>query len=315
MKTNKYSSVEWLKHGLALLALLCAISPALAQEPELFMSGKVSTKYKERDLTISAEDNHLLYSIHSYNDETRMIVEILKEGKEWGEPKLVSFSGIYKDIEPMFDPNGKKLYFASNRPLFDGDESQDYNIWYVDKQKNGWGNPMALDTIINTEGDEFFPSVSNRGTLYYTATLEVGKGKEDIYYSLLKDGEYQAPISMDSAINTATYEFNSFIDPDERFIIFSSYKRPDGLGGGDLYIAYQTNGIWQMAQPLGDQINSTKLDYCPFVSADGKIFYFTSNRKQQVGANSIKELRHLMDNPQNGFDDIYTISFDELPKP
>ncbi|MEP2023147.1 hypothetical protein [Reichenbachiella sp.] len=310
----EYSSVEWLKYGLASLALLFSTLDLAAQDPSLFLPGKVSTQYKERDMTISPNGNHLLYSIHSYNDDARIIVEIMKKGEKWGEAQEVSFSGQYKDIEPMFSPDGKRLFFASDRPMNIEDESKDYNIWYVDKLKTGWGSPVALDTLINTNGEEFFPSVSNSGTLYFTATRSDSKGKEDIYYSLLKEGKYESPISMDSAVNSETYEFNAFIDPDERFIVFSSYKRTDGLGGGDLYIAYQSNGTWQPAIPLGEKINSSKLDYCPFVSADGKTFYFTSNRKSKKAAATIGELRSLMDSPGNGFDDIYSIPFDALPK-
>lgn len=312
---NKDSSVRWLKSGLVvLLAWLWPFCDSHAQSPELFMEGIVSTAYKERDMTISADGNHLLYSIHSYNDDKRMIVEMKKKGEAWSEPTVVSFSGRSKDIEPMFSPDGTRLFFASDRPMYDDDESKDYNIWYVDKLKNGWGEPVSLDTLINTEGEEFFPSVSNKGTLYYTATRSDTKGKEDIYYSLFNEGKFTKPASLDSTINTATYEFNSFIDPDERYLIFSSYKRADGFGGGDLYISYKEDGIWQPAINLGEKINSTKLDYCPFVSADGKTFYFTSSRKKILKVNSVSDLRALMNSPQNGFDDIYTISMDELPK-
>ncbi|WP_422358939.1 hypothetical protein [Reichenbachiella sp.] len=310
---NKDSSVKWLKTGLAIvLVWLQPFSSSMAQE--LFMEGKVSTPYKERDMTISPDGNHLLYSIHSYNDDQRMIVEMKKKEDQWNEPSVVSFSGISKDIEPMFSPDGNRLFFASDRPMFDGDESKDYNIWYVDKIEMGWSSPVSLDTLINTSGEEFFPSVSNNGTLYYTATRSDTKGKEDIYYSLLNDGKFTKPTSLDSAINTATYEFNSFIDPDERYLIFSSYKRPDGFGGGDLYISYKKDDVWQPAVNLGNKINSSKLDYCPFVSADGKTFYFTSSRKDFVQVKTVSELREALNSPKNGFDDIYTVRMDELPR-
>ncbi|WP_420581628.1 hypothetical protein [Reichenbachiella sp.] len=310
---NKDSSVKWLKTGLVILLVwLQPFSSSLAQE--LFMEGQVSTPYKERDMTISPDGDHMLYSIHSYNDDQRMIVEMKKKKDQWNESSVVSFSGKYKDIEPMFSPDGKRLYFASDRPLFDGDESKDYNIWYVDRIKDGWGRPMALDTLINTAGEEFFPSVSIKGTLFFTATRSDTKGKEDIYYSSFIDGKFSEPMSMDSAVNSATYEFNSFIDPEEKFLIFSSYKRADGFGGGDLYISYNQDGIWQPAINLGDKINSAKLDYCPFVSNDGKNFYFTSSRKEAKEVQTISELRDALNRPKNGFDDIYIISMDELPR-
>lgn len=303
---DKYSSVEWLRRGLVILALLPSIQ-LYAQSPELFMKGKVSTRYKERDMTISADGKHLLYSIHSYNNDQRMIVEMKKVQSSWSEPKVVSFSGKYKDLEPMFVPGSQRLFFASDRPLFEGDEVKDYNLWYVDKKDGSWGEPIALDTLINTGGDEFYPSVSKKGTLYFTATREDGIGKEDIFFSLSHNKCFQKPQVMDTAINSATYEFNSFIDPDENYMLFSSYGRSDGLGGGDLYISYQTNNQWQPAINLTERINSAQLDYSPFVSPDGQFLYFTSNRKSKIEAANVSELRQLMNNTQNGFDDIYVV--------
>lgn len=305
---DDYSSVEQWKYGLAWLVLLLLSFQTCAQSPTLFMPGSISTPYKERDMTISSDGNHLLYSIHSYDDQQRMIVEMIRKDKNWSRPEVVSFSGNYRDIEPMFDPSGTRLFFASNRPLSDKDQSGDYDIWYVQKEDNGWGTPIALDTIINTSGDEFYPSMSNNGTLYFTATKKEGKGKEDIYYSRWSEGRFQTPASMDSAINTSTYEFNSFIDPDEDYILFSSYGRPDGLGGGDLYISFRgTDGRWKSAINLGEQVNSGKLDYCPFVSTDGEQLYFSSSRKDDKKPRSITGLRQMMDRPQNGFDDIYVL--------
>ncbi|MEO9853050.1 MAG: hypothetical protein ABJH72_21865 [Reichenbachiella sp.] len=305
MQIDNDSSVEWLKLGPVMLALLFLQLPIFAQSPELLMPGKISTQYKERDMTITVDGNHLLYSVHSYDNAHRMIVEMKKNGSIWSDAEVSSFSGKYKDLEPMFAPSGKRLYFASDRPLFETDDTNDYNIWYVDKVKEGWSEPIPLDSLINTDGDEFYPSVSNKGTLYFTATREGGKGKEDIFFSLYQNGRFQRPLSMDSAINTPTYEFNSFIDPDENYILFSSYGRSDGLGGGDIYISHKINDQWQPAINLGDQINSEKLDYCPFVSADAQVFYFTSNRKDKSEAGSVSELRRLMNNTQNGFDNIY----------
>jgi Tol biopolymer transport system component len=225
---------------------------------------------------------------------------------------VASFSGEFKDLEPMFTPDGKRLFFASNRPLFENDKSTDYNIWYVDRIKNGWSVPVALDTIINTEKDEFYPSLTSTGTLYFTATRLDSKGKEDIYFSKNIIGVFGEPASLDSAINSATYEFNAYVSPNEDYILFSSYGRKDGYGGGDLYISYRENGKWLPAQNLGKKVNSTSLDYCPFVSADGKTLYFTSGRRLIEKKSSMQSMKKSMNSPQNGFDDIYEMRFDEI---
>ena len=50
------------------------------------------------------------------------------------------------------------------------------------------------------------------------------------------------------------------------------------MGSGDLYISWkQADGSWGKSQNLGPEVNSSRMDYCPFVDADG-VLYFTSKR-------------------------------------
>src|SRR5215510_8284212 len=55
--------------------------------------------------------------------------------------------------------------------------------------------------------------------------------------------------------------------------------RPDSLGGGDLYISYRKNGEWTPAKNLGPKINGPGLEISPYLSPDGKYFFFSSARK------------------------------------
>jgi hypothetical protein len=54
--------------------------------------------------------------------------------------------------------------------------------------------------------------------------------------------------------------------------------RPDGLGGFDLYISYNRNGILTKPANLGDKINSSGNESSPTISPDGKYFFWTSTR-------------------------------------
>lgn len=176
------------------------------------------------------------------------------------------------------------------------------------------GEPTALSDLINTKGDEFFPSVANNGNLYFTATRSNGIGREDIFLGQFIDGIYQIPEPLDTNINTATYEFNAYISPDEDLIIFSSYGRSDDLGGGDLYFSKRlTDGQWMKSENL-KAINSDKLDYCPFVDFYRGNFYFTSERLgNSAGIKSLADLERQANQVQNGYGDIYRISLDQLP--
>ncbi len=283
--------------------------------PELFAEHIVSTALYERDIAISTEGDMVIHTLGNYKQTRRCLVMIRKVEENWSEPEIVTLSGKYQDIEPFITPDGSRLYFASNRPI-DGDTSRaDYNIWFSDRVDDNWGNPVALDTLINTRGDEFYPSVSEDGDLYFTATREEGLGLEDIFHSTFVNGEFQRPVALDSTINSSRYEFNAYISPDEELIIFSSYGRQDGFGGGDLYYSTRNeNGSWNKSINMGPSVNSTKLDYCPFVDWPRNNFYFTSER---VAANrqpitSIDDLILESNSILNGYGNIYRVGFKNL---
>ncbi len=281
----------------------------------LFGEGVISTSLYERDLAISADGNELIYTLGNHRQTRRCLVGTKKVDGNWKEPEVLNISGEYQDIEPFFSLNNQRLYFASNRPIFGDSLRNDYNIWYSERKNQSWAPPIPLDSNINTKGNEFFPSLSRNGNLYFTATKSDGFGKEDIFVSKNQNGNFLDPTVLSEAINTETYEFNSFISPNEDFIIFSSFGRTDDLGGGDLYISEKDkDGNWKPSRNLGNEINSPQLDYCPFVDEQLKNFYFTSERLQtQKGRiEDISDFRKVANAPGNGLGDIYSISFESL---
>ncbi|MEX0291293.1 MAG: exo-alpha-sialidase [Flavobacteriaceae bacterium] len=248
---------------------------------ELALFGKdlISTHLYERDMAISPDGDEITYTLGNYKQSFRCLVQLKKTDEGWGERQILSFSGKYHDIEPFYSPDGQKLYFASTRPMDADTTRTDYNLWVVKRTNSGWAEPAPLDTLINTTKDEFYPSVSKNGNLYYTATREDGIGREDIFLSKFTNGAYLAPIPLDSTVNTAVFEFNAYVSPDEDLLVFSAFGRKDGQGGGDLYYSKKdAEGNWTAAKNLGEIVNSDKLDFCPYVDLERGNFYFTSDR-------------------------------------
>lgn len=283
--------------------------------PELFLPEIISTRRDERDITISPYGSEIYYSMVLPANKVQVILYLRFDGSFWSEPEVAYFSGIYNDIEPAFSPDGNKLFFASDRPAKKGEEPADYNIWYVEKGESGWSDPVNVGELINTENDEFYPSVSNSGTLFFTAKRPDSFGEEDIYYSRFVEGRYYTPVNAGSAVNSPFADFNAYIASDESYLIFSSYSRGDGLGDGDLYISLkESDTIWTEAKNMGKDINSSELDYCPFVTFDGKYLFFTSN-KSNPNLNThypkrFKAIINLADGITNGLGNIYWVRFD-----
>ncbi|MDX1685179.1 MAG: exo-alpha-sialidase [Saprospiraceae bacterium] len=279
----------------------------------IFKPNIISTPLYERDLAITPDRKEMIYTLGDQKQTRRCLVSV-KKGKEgWGESQILNISGRYQDIEPFFHLEGQRLYFASDRPIFGDSTRSDYNIWYSDREENGWSKPVPLDSTINSTGNEFYPSLSESGHLYFTATREEGPGREDIYRCEWENEKFSAPVPLPGEINTAYYEFNAFISPDERYLIFSSYGRQDGLGGGDLYVSEKdTSGQWSTARHLEAPVNSSALDYCPFVDAD--YLYFTSERMAPLedSIGHLDQLRSYASGIENGFGNIYRIRFKDL---
>ena len=174
-----------------------------------------------------------------------------------------------------------------------------------------WEGPFNPGAPVNTDKDEFYPSLTKSGNLYFTRNNE--DAGDDIFVSELKNGKYSQPQPLPETVNSKGDDFNAFIDPDEKYIIFSSYKRKDDLGRGDLYFALRKEGIWQPAVHFEHGINSATLDYSPFVSPDHRYFFFTS-KKQSIKfplpkAKSAKEIRKELTSCGNAFEDIYIMNF------
>lgn len=309
--------------SLSLLFYACdPLSPSspldLASSPdsvELFGEGKISTALYERDISIAPNGNEMFYTLGDFRQTRRCLVSLKRTGNRWGKPGILSFSGQYHDIEPFLSPDGHQLFFASNRPIYGDTSRSDYNLWYCNRTENGWSNPTALDSLINTKGNEFYPSLGNSGNLYFTATRPDGVGREDIFIAEYANGKYKTPVVLDSTINTAYYEFNAYISPDENLIVFSSFGRPDGFGGGDLYYSRKNaSGTWTPARNFGEAINSDRLDYCPFIDWQHNNLYFTSERFRSLDGpiNQPQDLKQYASSPLNGFGNIYRIGLDHL---
>ena len=308
---------------LQLFIFVCIFQQSSAQEsiqflasdtPSVFAPGVVSDGFANRDIAISPDGNDLFYTIQWYFGLYSVILHAQKRNGQWSEPDTAWFSGRFNDLEPAFSPDGSKLYFSSNRPLNSSDTAKDYDIWYLQKKGAHWEGPFNPGASVNTDKDEFYPSLTKTGNLYFTRNND--DAGDDIFITELKDGKYSPAQPLPEAVNSKGDDFNAFIDPDEKFIIFSSYKRKDDLGRGDLYFALRKEGIWQPAIHFDRGINSTTLDYSPFVSPDHKYFFFTSKRQSIKfpfpKAKSAKEIKKELNSSGNAFEDIYIMSFKEV---
>lgn len=247
--------------------------------PVIFAPGIVSTDVNDFTITFSPDGKEAFFT----TTEQFCTIMSLSFGPEgWTEARPAPFSSHYSDADPIFSPDGKRLFFGSNRPI-PGEDSipNGYNLWMVERIPGGWDQPRSLCPLINTESWEMFMSIASDGTLYYgTDGLPESNGLEDIYRSDCLEGKFTEPRNLGDAINSVYPDLEPFIAPDESYLIYSSWGRPDGYGSGDLYISFKdTNGCWLPALNMGPVINTKGVEQAPLGSPDGKYLFFTSQRE------------------------------------
>lgn len=143
--------------------------------------------------------------------------------------------------------------------------------------------------------------------MYFGSGRPGGHGKTDLYRARLKDGKFAEPENLGPSINSSADEYEGCIAADESFLVFMAAGRLDSLGGGDLYVSYQKDGKWTAAKNLGPKINGPGLEISPYLSPDGKYFFFSSARKAEG-----TPAGNRPDRPRNGLGDIYQMDLRAL---
>lgn len=282
-------------------------------EPQLFAPGIISTPLYTRDITMMPDGNEIYFSISPFG--YNLIFYTKQENGKWTEPKPANFISDFDFLyyEPHITHDGKKMFFLSN--LVDDDSvKNDQDIWVVDRVGDTWGNPYNIGAPINTDGAEYFPSVTKNETLYFTRA-EKGTRIHFIYRSKLINGKYTEPEMLGPEVNCGTNRYNAYIDIEERFIIVPAVGVDDNFAGENYYIVFRDeNDDWCEPINISNKINSNLTrGHSASLSPDGKYLFFMSSRgNPDIDFNknlpSFSEILSAFNKPQNGNSDIYWIN-------
>ena len=192
----------------------------------------------------------------------------------WTKPTVAPFSGTYSDGPLAIHPDGTRLYFSSVRPIDPAESTHESNIWYVEKVGGVWGEPKSIGRPINGRNNTSGPSVTSSGTLYFTEIAS--DGRNEIFRSELLDGRYQEPERLPSTVNSSRQQYDSYVAPDESFLIYGAYLRPDTFGETDLYIAFRDEaGTWTQSMNMGSLVNTSGNEGTATITCDTKYIFYS----------------------------------------
>ena len=135
--------------------------------------------------------------------------------------------------QPALTSDELSIVFVSSRPGGQGGR----DLYYATRKSSGsdFGTAINLGPLVNTKGNEMFPSFKNDTTLFFASDGHPGLGGLDIYYVILKNGIPQSlPNNVGSPLNTSNDDFGILFVPDADSGFFCS-NRKGGRGGDDIY--------------------------------------------------------------------------------
>lgn len=276
--------------GMLMLAAACAsaagaqaIVPVPDAPVRMIGEGVVSTPHNEFGGVMTPDGRELYYSISVPRSYTYAIVVSRWMDGAWTEPEVVPFSGVTRDFDPVLSPDGRRMFFISDRAPEGGvADLPDADLWVVDRTESGeWGTPRRMEEPLNApnggEAKEWFASVTADGTLYM-AGARAGMPGVDLFVARRVDGRYPRLEPLGAPLETPGLEGEPMIAPDGSFLVFAAYERPGGYGHFDLYISHRTPGGWSEPVNLGPAVNTAARDYSPRLAPDGHTLLFTSER-------------------------------------
>jgi hypothetical protein len=277
---------------------------------ELFSEGVLSTGMGELNAVFFPGGKKVIYSV-SVGPMQWALVIVKEVNGRWTEPEVAPFSGKYGGVDPCVSQDGNTVIFCSNRPR-DGESEpeQDFDLWYVRSTDSGWSEPVNMGPPVNTDTHEFYPSLSQNGTLYFQSRRPGGLGGADIYRTRLEEGNYLHVEPLPKPINSPAFEGDAFIAPDESYIIVST-TRAENIGQSDLYISFlKEDSTWTDMLNMGPHINSRFGENCQILSPCGRYLFFTSRRYKDMPEGipqTYAGIRSYWSSPQNGLGDAYWV--------
>jgi outer membrane protein OmpA-like peptidoglycan-associated protein/tetratricopeptide (TPR) repeat protein len=196
------------------------------------ISPNINIKYNDAAASLSPDGRTLfLY----YEEGEGDIYISTRNGEEWSEPKALNKNintAMFWETCASITADGKKLFFASNRP--GGIGELDIYMSQLDA-KGDWGKAVNLGPVINTPNNEDSPFIHHDGvTLYFSSDGHPRLGNSDIFTSQYVNNKWNKPENMGYPLNSWEYDGFFTLSPDKKKGYFSTAKE-GGLGDADIY--------------------------------------------------------------------------------
>lgn len=228
----------------------------------------------------------------------------------------------FGEVAPLVSPNNKFMYFTRlSHPENIKEKSKKseklenigQDVWFSKLEKNGqWGKAENIGEPINNTFDNAAATLSADGKSLYVLNIYLPNGKivAGLSKAELKGKKWEIPKQVRieefqalEVMNEKTKFLKTVteyaISTDEKYLVMG-LRRTESFGDKDLYVSFKL-GENQYSKPinLGPLLNSAGNEGSPFLAADNKTLYFSSNGHPGYGEEDIFVTTRLDDSWKN----------------
>ncbi len=222
----------------------------------------------------------------------------------FGHSLLAQLNSAYDEQAPVLSPNGKELYFTiAHHPTNISGKRDAGDIWVSKQQDGKWSAPTLAKGSINNSG--------------YNAVLGFSPNGQEMFLYGHYDSNGGATSSQGISVSswssegwsiprneTVPYFLNKsvatggYITPGKSVFVFSAESR-DTYGNEDIYVSFNNGIEWTEPKNLGPTISSRFQELTPWLSADTKTIFFSSNNPSTLGSFDVFSADRLDDSWTN----------------
>jgi WD40-like Beta Propeller Repeat len=283
---------------LSLLACFVAAAGSSPQSTETF--GDWSSPMRVEGVNTAAND---MYAILSKDELTMYFTSDRQEGglggddlwfttraspdDPWGPPENMSaLNSPALDSLAVLSSDEHVMFFHSTRPGGCGAGGTG-DIWMArrhDKRTQEWGVPVNLGCVVNTGATEIAPAFfenpeTGQVTLFYGSNRPGPPKDFDVYASVVGEDGYFGLGEVVPAFSSTGRDTRIFLRRDGLEVFITS-DRAGGQSNIDIWTSTREtlSEQWPIPVDVPSPVNSACDDGSPWLSRDGTVLYFFSNR-------------------------------------
>ena len=215
--------------------------------------------------------------------ETDLYITKRLGGNVWSDPQLITSIDDDKSwtSTPSFSPDGKTLYFSSNRGGGYGGIDL-YKATFSDDSV--FSNIVNLGSKINTAGNEMFPFLAPNGKFYFASDGQPGIGGLDIFVAVRDSSTRAMKIeNLGLPVNSKMDDFAYYVDSDTTGFISSN--REGGKGNDDIY-EFRYKPVYKVVYFLDGKIVTKAKDGNDVILKDVKVKFLVETKEVKDTANA-----------------------------